>query len=134
MPVFPSTGVGEESQSIAMAMFQQRSGTAMSHATTASNASSSFGNSSSHHGTGLYGANASYYPNLAILATYARDVSVMTGGNGIAQHLTWSEITDDDLVDNLGSRERTRQEVLFEMVCSEERYVQELIVRCRIQS
>lgn len=70
-----------------------------------------------------------YYPNLAVLATYSRDVRGPAGGNGIAQHLTWSEITDDELVENLGGRERTRQEVLFEMVCSEERYVQDLIVR-----
>jgi hypothetical protein len=34
---------------------------------------------------------------------------------------SWSEHTEDDLVANLGSRERTRQEVLFEIVSSEER-------------
>lgn len=36
---------------------------------------------------------------------------------------TWSELADPDLVDNLGGRERTRQEVLYEIVASEERYV-----------
>lgn len=34
---------------------------------------------------------------------------------------SWSELTEDDLVANLGSRERTRQEVLYEIVSSEER-------------
>lgn len=36
---------------------------------------------------------------------------------------TWSEMTDPDLVDNLGMQERTRQEVLWEIVSSEERCV-----------
>jgi hypothetical protein len=36
---------------------------------------------------------------------------------------SWSETAEDDLVSNLGSRERTRQEVLFEILASEERYV-----------
>lgn len=35
--------------------------------------------------------------------------------------LTWAELADPDLVDNLGGRERTRQEVLWEIVASEER-------------
>lgn len=39
---------------------------------------------------------------------------------------SWSEMTQDDIVNNLGSRERTRQEVLWEIVASEERYIQEL--------
>ncbi|PWN37302.1 uncharacterized protein FA14DRAFT_159417 [Meira miltonrushii] len=39
---------------------------------------------------------------------------------------SWSEMTQEDLVNNLGARERTRQEVLWEIVASEERYVQEL--------
>ncbi|EST05826.2 Dbl homology (DH) domain protein [Kalmanozyma brasiliensis GHG001] len=39
---------------------------------------------------------------------------------------TWSEMTHEDLVRNLGPRERTRQEVLWEIVASEERYVNEL--------
>lgn len=39
---------------------------------------------------------------------------------------SWSELTEVDLVANLGSRERTRQEVLLEIVSSEERYVSEL--------
>lgn len=39
---------------------------------------------------------------------------------------TWSEMTHEELVRNLGPRERTRQEVLWEIVASEERYVAEL--------
>ncbi|KAF8902056.1 hypothetical protein CPB84DRAFT_1729217 [Gymnopilus junonius] len=40
---------------------------------------------------------------------------------------SWSEVTEDDLVSHIGMRERTRQEVLFEIISSEERYVQELV-------
>ena len=40
---------------------------------------------------------------------------------------SWSEATEEDLVSNLGPRERTRQEVLWEIVTSEERYVAELL-------
>ncbi|KIK59783.1 hypothetical protein GYMLUDRAFT_74229 [Collybiopsis luxurians FD-317 M1] len=47
-------------------------------------------------------------------------------GSRILAATSWSEVTEEDLVSNLGSRERTRQEVLFEIISSEERYVQEL--------
>lgn len=40
---------------------------------------------------------------------------------------SWSEGAEGDLVSNIGQRERTRQEVLWEIVASEERYVQELV-------
>ncbi|GLB35031.1 putative protein with domain-containing protein [Lyophyllum shimeji] len=55
--------------------------------------------------------------------------SQMSTGSGsrILAATSWSEVTEEDLVSNLGSRERTRQEVLFEIISSEERYVQELI-------
>lgn len=39
---------------------------------------------------------------------------------------SWSEAAEEDLVSNLGPRERTRQEVLWEIVASEERYVNDL--------
>ncbi|SCV67974.1 BQ2448_95 [Microbotryum intermedium] len=39
---------------------------------------------------------------------------------------TWSELANPDLVDNVSARERTRQEILWEVVASEERYVSEL--------
>ncbi|KAG6878703.1 hypothetical protein C0993_011518 [Termitomyces sp. T159_Od127] len=50
-----------------------------------------------------------------------------TSGSRILAATSWSEVTEEDLVSNLGPRERTRQEVLFEIISSEERYVQELI-------
>lgn len=39
----------------------------------------------------------------------------------IAQPNSWSEMAEDDLIANLGPVERTRQEVLWEIVSSEER-------------
>lgn len=112
---------------------QQRSGTSMSHDTSISTSSSLTDARQAFYGSNNHSSNADkiYYPNLAVLATYSRDMSAINATNGqhsIMQHLTWSEVTDEQLVENLGGRERTRQEVLFEMVCSEERYVQELIV------
>ncbi|KAJ7582912.1 hypothetical protein C8J56DRAFT_236077 [Mycena floridula] len=50
-----------------------------------------------------------------------------TSGSRILAAQSWSEVTEEDLVSNIGSRERTRQEVLFEIISSEERYVQELV-------
>lgn len=114
---------------------QQRSGTSMSQNTSVSTSSSLLDARQAFYGSNNSSPNGldrAYHPNLAILATYSRDMSSVnsniSGQNSIMQHLTWSEITDEQLVENLGGRERTRQEVLFEMVCSEERYVQELIV------
>ncbi|ODO04970.1 hypothetical protein I350_05581 [Cryptococcus amylolentus CBS 6273] len=40
---------------------------------------------------------------------------------------SWGEMADQELVANLGPVERTRQEVLFEIVSSEERYVNDLV-------
>lgn len=105
----------------------------MSHDTSVSTSSSLVEARQAFYGSNNTSSNGdnAYYPNLAVLATYSRDMSALHGGRGqhsIMQHLTWSEITDEQLVENLGGRERTRQEVLFEMVCSEERYVQELLV------
>jgi hypothetical protein len=37
---------------------------------------------------------------------------------------SWSEMAEEELIANLGPKERTRQEVLWEIVSSEERYVQ----------
>jgi len=50
-------------------------------------------------------------------------VSTNTSGSRILAAASWSEVTEDDLVSNIGSRERTRQEVLFEIIQSEERCV-----------
>jgi hypothetical protein len=49
-------------------------------------------------------------------------ISANTSGSRILAAASWSEVTEDDLVSNIGSRERTRQEVLFEIIQSEERY------------
>ncbi|KAJ6502607.1 hypothetical protein C8R45DRAFT_626021 [Mycena sanguinolenta] len=54
-------------------------------------------------------------------------MSNTTSGSRILAAQSWSEVTEEDLVSHLGSRERTRQEVLFEIISSEERYVQELV-------
>ncbi|KAJ6496622.1 hypothetical protein C8R47DRAFT_1263497 [Mycena vitilis] len=54
-------------------------------------------------------------------------MSNTTSGSRILAAQSWSEVTEEDLVSNLGSRERTRQEVLFEIISSEDRYVQELV-------
>ncbi|KAF5315756.1 hypothetical protein D9611_004621 [Ephemerocybe angulata] len=54
-------------------------------------------------------------------------MSQNTSGSKILAAASWSEVTEGDLVSNIGSRERTRQEVLFEIIQSEDRYVQELI-------
>ncbi|KAK1216854.1 hypothetical protein PQX77_020505 [Marasmius sp. AFHP31] len=53
-------------------------------------------------------------------------MSNTTSGRRILSATSWSEVTEEDLVSNLGSRERTRQEVLFEIISSEERYANEL--------
>ncbi|TFK76530.1 Dbl homology domain-containing protein [Pluteus cervinus] len=55
--------------------------------------------------------------------------SQMSQGSGsrILAAQSWSEVAEEDLVSNIGSRERTRQEVLFEIISSEERYVHELV-------
>ena len=50
-------------------------------------------------------------------------MSGQTSGSRILSAQSWSEVTEEDLVSNLGSRERTRQEVLFEIISSEERSV-----------
>lgn len=50
-------------------------------------------------------------------------MSYMSSMSGIQAAASWSEVAEEDLVSNLGPRERTRQEVLFEIVASEERSV-----------
>ncbi|KAG5727691.1 RhoGEF domain-containing protein gxcJ [Termitomyces sp. T112] len=49
-----------------------------------------------------------------------------SSGSRILAAASWSQLTEEDLVTNIGARERTRQEVLFEIISSEERYVHEL--------
>ncbi|CAD6942121.1 unnamed protein product [Tilletia controversa] len=80
------------------------------------------------------GGSASLYskrislPSRSLLEAGGREGSLSyqsTGARGVGGP-SWSEMTEDDLVMNLGPRERTRQEVLWEIVASEERYVHEL--------
>lgn len=70
---------------------------------------------SSRRGASPYGVGnvGMYNPSLARLAD--RDPSA------IYQPLTWSEMAHQELVENLSTRERTRQEILWEVVASEER-------------
>jgi len=56
-------------------------------------------------------------------------MSTNTSGSRILAATSWSEVTEDDLVSNIGSRERTRQEVLFEIIQSEERCVKSSLLR-----
>jgi hypothetical protein len=49
-------------------------------------------------------------------------MSGQTNPSKILAATSWSEVTEEDLVSNIGSRERTRQEVLFEIISSEDRY------------
>ncbi|KAK8861682.1 hypothetical protein IAR55_002505 [Kwoniella newhampshirensis] len=49
------------------------------------------------------------------------------GRSYLASPNSWTEMAGEELVANLGPKERTRQEVLWEIVSSEERYVQDLI-------
>lgn len=48
-------------------------------------------------------------------------LSYISGRTGIQAAASWSEAAEGDLVSNLGARERTRQEVLWEIVASEDR-------------
>ncbi|KAG8833772.1 hypothetical protein FRC17_010145 [Serendipita sp. 399] len=67
----------------------------------------------------------------------ADNVSIIRPGTSMSQvsqrsaaltTASWSEAAEEDLVTHLGQRERTRQEVLWEIVASEQRYVTELMV------
>ncbi|KAK7043594.1 hypothetical protein VNI00_008205 [Paramarasmius palmivorus] len=69
---------------------------------------------------------ASPYAQSVRSGTPYSQMSNTTSGSRILAATSWSEVTEEDLVSNLGSRERTRQEVLFEIISSEDRYVQEL--------
>lgn len=81
----------------------------------------------------------SYIGNTASRPFAARqlsnDVSSMRSGSPYSQSAnssrilaapSWSAAAEEDLVCNLGPRERTRQEVLWEIVASEERYASPL--------
>ncbi|KZT60401.1 Dbl homology domain-containing protein [Calocera cornea HHB12733] len=66
--------------------------------------------------------------NLAFSLRSGTPYSQHTSARSFVQAASsWSEAAEEDLVSNIGPRERTRQEVLWEIVTSEERYVQELL-------
>lgn len=67
------------------------------------------------------------YLNEAASMRSGTPLSYMSGRTGIQAAASWSEAAEGDLVSNLGSRERTRQEVLWEIVASEDRCVQLLV-------
>lgn len=69
-----------------------------------------------------FGTSHSLYP-------HSLDNRANSNGQLLAP-VSWAEMTDAELVNNLGDRERTRQEVLWEIVASEDRYVQDLISLC----
>ncbi|WVR03734.1 hypothetical protein IAU60_000729 [Kwoniella sp. DSM 27419] len=63
----------------------------------------------------------------SLLSPTPSESSTAGGSRGfIPQPNSWSEMAAQDLVANLGHQERTRQEVLWEIVSSEERYVHDL--------
>ncbi|KAI0079964.1 Dbl homology domain-containing protein [Panus rudis PR-1116 ss-1] len=68
--------------------------------------------------------NASIHQSLRSTTPYSQ---MTNASSRILAAQSWSEGAEEDLVSNLGQRERTRQEVLWEIVASEERYVNELI-------
>lgn len=66
----------------------------------------------------------SHSPTKSTLSSLApSDASTMSAESYLPQPESWSAAMDDELVANLGPRERARQEVLWEIVHSEERYV-----------
>lgn len=71
------------------------------------------------------------YVNEAVSVRSGTSLSYLSGRTGIQAAASWGEAAEEDLVSNLGARERTRQEVLWEIVASEDRYV--LALRVRIE-
>ena len=59
--------------------------------------------------------------NVSIIRA-ASPMSQMSERTGVLTTASWSEAAEEDLVSNIGQRERTRQEVLWEIVASEQRY------------
>ncbi|KAA1474923.1 Dbl homology domain-containing protein [Dentipellis sp. KUC8613] len=85
-------------------------------------ATSTRGQSSPYPSKG-YGDGASIHQSLRSGTPFSQ----RSAANSVMPPASWSEGAEEDLVVNLGPRERTRQEVLWEIVASEERYVAELL-------
>jgi hypothetical protein len=67
-----------------------------------------------------FGDNASMNASMRSNTPYSQ---ASAASSRILATASWSEAAEDDLVSNIGPRERTRQEVLWEIVASEDRYV-----------
>lgn len=65
-----------------------------------------------------FGDNTSLTPSMRSNTPYSQ---ASAASSRILATASWSEAAEDDLVSNLGPRERTRQEVLWEIVASEDR-------------
>ncbi|OBZ75832.1 hypothetical protein A0H81_04173 [Grifola frondosa] len=78
-----------------------------------------------------YGDGASLHQSLRSGTPYSQ---MSNASSRILAAQSWSEGAEEDLVSNLGQRERTRQEVLWEIVASEERYVNHLPIAARFLS
>lgn len=81
-----------------------------------------------------YSDTAPYEPGIASSSQSISRLANNEEGT-ISAPTTWSEMVHEELVDNIGLREKTRQEVLYEIVASEERYVAELrsLVECYVR-
>ncbi|CAG7846430.1 SubName: Full=Uncharacterized protein {ECO:0000313/EMBL:CCA66948.1} [Serendipita indica DSM 11827] len=95
-------------------------GSAMSHGTAPAHAHPR-AQARQHNAMGLPMAD-----NVSILRP-GTSMSARSQKSTVATTASWSEAAEEDLVANLGQRERTRQEVLWEIVASEQRYIQELM-------
>ena len=60
-------------------------------------------------------------PTPSTSVSMASETSLASTQTYLAQPNSWSEMAEEELIANLGPRERTRQEVLWEIVSSEER-------------
>ncbi|KAL4250395.1 Endocytic & GEF Adapter [Abortiporus biennis] len=69
----------------------------------------------------------SLHQSMRSTTPYSQMSQMSAASSRILSVQSWSESAEEDLVSNLGQRERTRQEVLWEIVASEERYVTELL-------
>ncbi|GAA5884562.1 hypothetical protein JCM16303_000030 [Sporobolomyces ruberrimus] len=86
--------------------------------------------SAAERGPGRTASPLSFSPSVAstFQNPYGPSVAALTDRdpNQIYAPTTWSDMAHQELVVNLSTRERTRQEILWEVVASEERYVAEL--------
>lgn len=75
------------------------------------------------HSTGKYNSMGLPMADNVSFVRPGTSMSHMSGRTVVLTTASWSEAADEDLVSNIGQRERTRQEVLWEIVASEQRSV-----------